>query len=189
MKRKIGIERAHPAGALCAFRLPAVRQRAGYNASLTHTHTHTCTARAWQTHFLALENANKAFSKLVPNCNIACGRARAIVSKYMLLQFNTLDAIFSLPLCRSWTVIHDSCLPARFSLFLCALRTHVEIRVTRRGGREKDRSVRNDPIDRMRVENAVLFRKEKGFRRDEKGNTFEKTDKSRAAITCSWDLW
>lgn len=34
VKRKIAVERAHPAGTLCAFRLPVARQR------FAHTHTH-----------------------------------------------------------------------------------------------------------------------------------------------------
>lgn len=64
------------------------------------------------------------------------------------LQLNTPDAVLSLSPRLSFPV-----------------RVHVEIRVTRHGGREKNQSVRNDTraIDRTRVytERVLLFRKEK----------------------------
>lgn len=138
VKRKIAVERAHPAGALCAFRLPVARQR------FAHTHKHTWAhIRTWAYRARARtdllpprsRDANKAFSKLVPNCNIAWSRERSFLI-HAAIQYSR--RYFPCPSPSLFD--HDARLlqdSLSFSISLSPLHTHVEIRVTRRCGREK----------------------------------------------------
>jgi len=101
----------------------------------THTHVGISCARAADPLPPRSREANKAFSKLVPNCNIAWSRERSFLI-HAAIQYSR--RYFPCPSPSLFD--HDARLlqdSLSFSISLSPLHTHVEIRVTRRCGREK----------------------------------------------------
>lgn len=130
-------------------------------------------------------DANKAFSKLVPNCNIAWPRERSflntrccnsILSTLVSLSFSV--ALW--PRCTSPACLQDSLsFSISFSLCVAYARGNTSYATRRKG---KNRSVRNGP---RAIDRRMRFSLEKNKRiLPKKRSTFEKTDKSRGNNMC-----